>query len=254
MTKIKKSYKFLLCTQGSQGVELVRQIFSLGFSVKDIYCVTLPKNNKNNLFIDFLDWNKIDYLCSENKEYQSSLIDIDIDYIISVSWRDIFSQKFLNIPKKGSLNFHPGILPDYRGCYSVSWAIINEEEYVGYTWHKISKDIDGGEILYQGKIPILNRNAHTLHYKLFKDGIDSLSQALEKLENNDIIVNDIKKGHYYPNALPYNGIINENWSDDQIEKFIRAMFFPPFKSAVLVEDNIEKIIDTYNDYINYKNQ
>ena len=37
--------------------------------------------------------------------------------------------------------------------------------------------------------------------------------------------------HYFRRGAPENGIINRDWSDDKVERFIRAMIFPPLKLA-----------------------
>ena len=57
-----------------------------------------------------------------------------------------------------------------------------------------------------------------------------------------------KGGDYYPRKVPFGGIIDQNWSENQIESFIRAMYFPPFKSAVLMKDGQEIEIDTFVQY------
>ena len=36
---------------------------------------------------------------------------------------------------------------------------------------------------------------------------------------------------YYPRRVPNNGYVNPAWSREQIDRFIRAMYFPPFKGA-----------------------
>ena len=44
-------------------------------------------------------------------------------------------------------NFHPGVLPWYRGAGAFSWAIINGEIESGVTLHVIDKDIDHGPVI-----------------------------------------------------------------------------------------------------------
>ena len=45
------------------------------------------------------------------------------------------------------MNFHPGILPDYRGSGAYSWALINREKDTGITVHEIDCNIDSGPII-----------------------------------------------------------------------------------------------------------
>ena len=57
-----------------------------------------------------------------------------------------------------------------------------------------------------------------------------------------------KCGDYYPRKVPFDGKIDQKWSESQIESFIRAMYFPPFKSAVFIKDGEEIEIDTFKQY------
>ena len=62
---------------------------------------------------------------------------------------DYIAGKVFTIPRYGMINLHGEILPDYQNAQSVIWQIYNRSRQTGYTIHKISKKIDGGDILYQ---------------------------------------------------------------------------------------------------------
>jgi len=68
------------------------------------------------------------------------------DIFISVLYDTIISDKFIK-SKKLCVNFHPGILPEYRGAGAYSWAIINKEKEAGVTLHEIDYNIDSGPII-----------------------------------------------------------------------------------------------------------
>ena len=48
------------------------------------------------------------------------------------------------IPKKGTINLHASILPNYRGAAPINWAIINGEKESGVTTFFINEKIDTG--------------------------------------------------------------------------------------------------------------
>lgn len=48
-----------------------------------------------------------------------------------------------------TLNIHAGILPIWKGFHANGWAIINGEDKIGYTLHKVNEYMDGGDIFYQ---------------------------------------------------------------------------------------------------------
>lgn len=52
------------------------------------------------------------------------------------------------------VNFHPSILPFYRGPVPSYWCIHNGEKKSGFTLHRVTETIDKGEILYQEEVLI----------------------------------------------------------------------------------------------------
>ncbi len=47
------------------------------------------------------------------------------------------------------VNFHPSLLPFYRGPVPSYWCLQNGEKYTGFTLHEVTTNIDEGKILYQ---------------------------------------------------------------------------------------------------------
>lgn len=78
----------------------------------------------------------------------------ECDIFISVLYDTIISEDYIR-SKKRCFNFHPGILPEYRGSGAYSWAIINGEKETGVTLHEIDKSVDHGNIIDIVKFPIL---------------------------------------------------------------------------------------------------
>jgi methionyl-tRNA formyltransferase len=52
------------------------------------------------------------------------------------------------------VNFHPSILPLYRGPVPSYWCIFNGERATGYTLHEITEKIDEGRTLFQEVVEI----------------------------------------------------------------------------------------------------
>lgn len=53
-----------------------------------------------------------------------------------------------------AVNYHNGLLPAYRGLKATSWSIYHGEQQTGFTFHRMTKEIDEGPILLDGAIPI----------------------------------------------------------------------------------------------------
>lgn len=59
-----------------------------------------------------------------------------------------------SIPRRGMINIHTEILPDYQGAQSVLWPIHEGRRETGFTIHQVAPKIDAGDILYQERYPI----------------------------------------------------------------------------------------------------
>jgi len=69
------------------------------------------------------------------------------------------------------INVHPSLLPKYKGLHAVEQAMQSGDEETGCTVHYVNEELDGGEIILQGKVPILP-----------EDDIVSLTKAIQRQE------------------------------------------------------------------------
>jgi methionyl-tRNA formyltransferase len=60
----------------------------------------------------------------------------------------------LAIPRLGSVNLHPSLLPRHRGPIPMAWAIRAGDEQFGVTWHRMDAGFDTGAILAQAPVPM----------------------------------------------------------------------------------------------------
>ncbi len=76
------------------------------------------------------------------------------DLFIVASYGKIIPQAVLDIPKDGTLNIHPSLLPKYRGPSPIQSAMIDDDKNTGVTIIKLDAEMDHGPILAQEKIEI----------------------------------------------------------------------------------------------------
>jgi methionyl-tRNA formyltransferase len=86
-------------------------------------------------------------------ETQAHLERLKPDLAISMG-NSFIAPRIFTIPKHGSINCHHEVLPEYKGAQSIIWQIHDGSRTTGYTVHKIDNTIDGGDILYQERLPI----------------------------------------------------------------------------------------------------
>ena len=63
-------------------------------------------------------------------------------------------EEFLNIPTHGSIQYHPSLLPNYRGPSAINWPIIKGETETGLSIFWPDNGLDTGDVLLQKKTPI----------------------------------------------------------------------------------------------------
>ena len=75
-------------------------------------------------------------------------------------------EEFLNVPTHGSIQYHPSLLPAYRGASAINWPIILGEKETGLSIFWPDNGLDTGDVLLQKKTPISN-DRHARH-RLFR--------------------------------------------------------------------------------------
>lgn len=89
------------------------------------------------------------------------------DLIVVATFKQILRDNVLDLPELGVVNFHPSLLPKYRGPSPTHSALLNGDENTGVTVHFITEQIDEGNILLQRSIPIYDvENDGVLRKKL----------------------------------------------------------------------------------------
>lgn len=93
---------------------------------------------------------------------------------------DIIPNEVLQIPPKGTIQYHPSLLPLHRGSSAMNWPIINGSTETGLSIFWPDQGIDTGPILLQKTVEIgPDETMGNLYFnKLFPMGVDALSEAV----------------------------------------------------------------------------
>jgi methionyl-tRNA formyltransferase len=117
------------------------------------------------------------------------LINGEWDIFIVAAYNIIIPKWLLDVPKYGTLNVHPSLLPKLRGPSPVRTAIYNDEkESVGVTVMRLDEKVDHGPIIAQSKIelPVWPEKGLVLDEILFREGGRLLCEVLPKWLNGEI--------------------------------------------------------------------
>jgi methionyl-tRNA formyltransferase len=135
------------------------------------------------------------------------------DVFVVVAYGQILSPEILSIPKRGCINVHGSILPQYRGAAPIQWSVYNGEQKVGVTTMLMNEGMDTGDILLKSVKSIgLLDNCQQITEEIAQNGADLLLKTLQKLEIGDIIATaqDPTEATYAP--LIQKSDYKINWS------------------------------------------
>jgi len=90
-------------------------------------------------------------------------------------------QEFVKIPKHGTIQYHPSLLPKYRGPSSINWPIIKGETKTGLTIFRPTDGLDEGPVILQKETPIGPEDTLGSVYfdRLFPMGVKAMLEAAD---------------------------------------------------------------------------
>lgn len=177
----------------------------------------------------------------ENKDERFQDIDLVISYLFWKRMKD----RLIKLPKYGCINFHPAPLPDYKGRAGYNTAILDKKMSFGVSAHFVdSEEFDAGPIIKVANFDIDHEKetAFSLEEKsqhklldLFRDVIDLFTS------DNDIPTLPNSGGLYLTGPQLENMKLIDPTKDsaEEIDRKVRAFFFPPYSGAKLVVDGKE---------------
>lgn len=213
----------------------------------DFVCVVFEKIN--NPVKELAIENGLDVL--EYKDVNSDVFyeiitKFESDLFVSMSFDQIFKERIINLPKYKIINCHSGALPFYRGRNSISWALINDENYFGITVHFVSENIDQGDIIIQRKFSICDSDDFsTLLNIAHIECANVLYEAVKLIQNksvNAIPQNSIHPfGSYFAIRMKNDEIIDWNMPSRHIFNHIRAFSYPGPIETSFINNQVIKI-------------
>jgi methionyl-tRNA formyltransferase len=114
-------------------------------------------------------------------EAQSVLAGLDADIGIMAYVLIFAPQAFLSLPRYGTIQFHPSLLPHHRGPSSINWPIIMGRMKTGLTIFRPDDGLDEGPVVLQKEVAIgPDDTLGTVYFdKIFPLGVDALLEAAD---------------------------------------------------------------------------
>jgi methionyl-tRNA formyltransferase len=133
-------------------------------------------------------------------EAHAALRDLKVDIGIMAYVLQFAPQEFVNIPRLGTIQYHPSLLPKYRGPSSINWPIARGDTKTGLTIFRPTDGLDEGPVILQKETPIGPDDTIGSVYfdRLFPMGVQATLEAADLVfaSKHEEIVQDESQATY----------------------------------------------------------
>ena len=111
-----------------------------------------------------------------------------VDLIVLAGWMRIVSPKLIDAFPNRIINIHPSLLPKHKGLDAVQQALDAGDVVSGCTVHYVTEELDSGDIICQGEVPILpDDTVETLTKEIQRKEYSILPLAIENVKHKSKI-------------------------------------------------------------------
>ncbi len=138
----------------------------------------------------------------------------------------ILPRHLLAIPRLGSINLHPSLLPAYRGAAPIIWAVANGELETGITTFQLSPRIDAGHILLQRRFAVgHDETAGELETRLCVEGAKMVVETVDGLADGRLTGRPQGKDGVSraPKLTKKDGQIDWHQPAERVRNLVRSM-------------------------------
>lgn len=159
-------------------------------NVKTAFCLERAKNHDiAGVFIDhkaFADRESFDKAVAEELDRRA------VGLVVLAGFMRILSPWFVGRYPNRIINIHPALLPAFKGFYGsrVHEAVVaSGAKFSGCTVHFVTEDVDGGPIIIQAAVPVLDDDTpETLARRVLEQEHRIYPEAVKLFGENRLIV------------------------------------------------------------------
>ena len=204
-------------------VPILKSLYQNGYPISNVYTQPPQKSQRGQrinkspvqgiaetLNLDF----RTPKTLKENTEEYDYFKEIGADLVIVVAYGQIIPKEFLSLPKKGFINIHASILPNWRGAAPIQRSIMNLDIETGVSIMKIAEKLDTGPVCNTYKINLENNlNALEIGEKLSSLAADKILENIDDIldDKAKFVEQDHSKATYASKIQKSEGKID--WSD-----------------------------------------
>jgi methionyl-tRNA formyltransferase len=216
------SVSCVVAPQDSQDLSLEKNLFETA------HCLHIPTTTD-----DYICARLNDRTLDKNCDYSLDNIDLVISFLF---WKRI-RKPLIELPSIGCVNFHPAPLPDFRGLGGYNFAIYEELTSWGVSAHFVAETIDTGDIIKVQRFEIVpqSETAYSLEQKSQSHLLELFKEVIETLLTGSTLPRIPQGAGRYISKKDFEDLrmISSENTPEEIEKKIRAFWYPPHAGAVI---------------------
>lgn len=182
---------------------------------------------------------------AKDEDFLNTLKQLEPDLCLTAAYGQFLPKKFLDIPKLGTLNIHPSLLPLYRGASPVQRTIENGDDKTGVTLLFSTLTMDAGPIFLQKEYS-LDENIKTskLLNFLFMEGAKLFVQNYRKIfsQNFEFQEQDHTKATHAKKISKEEALLDFTQSAQICHNKVRAFDIWPKTTGKFLIGGVEKEI------------
>jgi methionyl-tRNA formyltransferase len=161
--------------------------------------------------------------------------DLSPDLLALVFVTSFVPKEVISLATLGGINYHPSLLPKYRGGNAIPWALICGEKETGVSIHYIDEGVDTGDIVLQESVPIDPDDTTVSLYfnKLYPLGVRLVAEAVRLIREGRAprIPQDSRLASFQPVLKEKDTVIDWRQTAENIYNLIRGSMPSPGAST-----------------------
>ena len=130
--------------------------------------------------------------CKNKDDFEQQIIDKlaenNPEIIVMAGWMKIVTEKFITNINSKIINIHPSLLPSFKGKNPIRDALESGSFITGCSVHYVVPEVDSGELIIQGAIPInkddnienLTKNIHYIEHLILPFAISKVGSTIRR--------------------------------------------------------------------------
>jgi methionyl-tRNA formyltransferase len=176
--------KIAIIGQQDFGKAVLDAFLARGDTVAGVFCAPEKEGAKPDplrLLAEEKGLRTFQFASLKAPEAVTAMRELNVDIGIMAFVLQFAPQDFVNIPKHGTIQYHPSLLPKCRGPSSINWPISRGEKETGLTIFRPTDGLDEGAVILQKTTPIAeNDTLGTVYFdRLFPMGVAAMVEAAD---------------------------------------------------------------------------